>query len=244
MKVIKQFCCVMMLIGLMGCAFALDKGTMKETKPSDTMIMNQPKISMETPSYNKKEMKSDEITTANNKVQLVKEHMRIAADMQENVTIQSTLEATIASLSTQMMKNKKMLTNKAVLITSFVRLDDLKKTSEFGRVLSESLINELSNRGFNVIEFRGQVSVSINEKGEYFITRDISKLKDRIASTYVVVGTYSRQYGKIMLNARVIDNASGQIISSSRSTYLHGLRDDCRIFKDCKPPRAIKIVKE
>jgi TolB-like protein len=120
----------------------------------------------------------------------------------------------------------------------------LKKTSEFGRVLSESLINELSNRGFNVIEFRGQVGVSINEQGEYFITRDTNKLKDTIENTYVVVGTYSRQYKNIMLNARVIDNISGQIISTSRATFAHNLRDDCVIFKDCQPPRSIKIVKE
>ncbi len=71
-----------------------------------------------------------------------------------------------------------MHTTKPVLLTTFVRLDNLKKTSEFGRVLSESMINELSNRGFNVIEFRGQVGVSVNEQGEYFITRDTSKLKN------------------------------------------------------------------
>jgi len=130
------------------------------------------------------------------------------------------------------------------LITSFVRLDNLKKTSEFGRVMSESLINELSNRGFNIVEFRGQVSVSLNNEGEYFITRDVSRLREQIVNTYVVVGTYSRQFGKVMLNARVIDNSNGRIISTSRSTYDHGLRNDCRIFKDCKAPRAIKIVKE
>lgn len=240
LKLVKQSFLALLATGFIGCAFAGEK---------DTVDMSQKKapaakVTMDAPAKKMVPVQPDEITAENNKVQLVKEHMKIAADMQANVMSQETLEATIASLSTQMMKNKKMQTTKAVLITSFVRLDNLKKTSEFGRVLSESLINELSNRGFNVVEFRGQVSVSVNEEGEYFITRDISRLKDTIASTYVVVGTYSRQYGKIMLNARVIDNATGQIISSSRSTYDHGLRNDCRIFKDCKPPRAIKIVKE
>lgn len=178
------------------------------------------------------------------KVQNTKEHLRIAADMSANVTTQESLENTITSLATQMMQNKKMKTTKPVLITSFVRLDNLKKTTEFGRVISESLINELSNRGFNVIEFRGQMSVSVNAQGEYYITRDVEKMKQKIANTYVVVGTYSRQYGKVMLNARVLDNNSGQIISSSRSTYVHNLRNDCVVFKDCKPPRTIKIVKE
>lgn len=178
------------------------------------------------------------------KVQTTKEHLRIAADMSANVTTQDTLENTITSLATQMMQNKKFLTTKAVLITSFVRLDNLKKTTEFGRIISESMINELSNRGFNVMEFRGQMAVSVNEKGEYYITRNVNKMRSQISNTYVVVGTYSRQFGKVMLNARVLDNNNGQIISSARSTYSHGLRNDCVIFKDCRPPRTIKIVKE
>lgn len=179
-----------------------------------------------------------------NKLEAAKQRLDVAADVQKIVTTQDTLEATIASLATQMMQNKKMHTTKPVLITSFVRLDNLKQTSEFGRVLSESLINELSNRGFNVIEFRGQVGVSINEQGEYFITRDVNKLKQNVENTYVVVGTYSRQYKQVMLNARVIDNVSGQIISSSRATYVHDLREDCVVFKDCQPPRSIRIMKE
>ncbi|MFA6789030.1 MAG: FlgO family outer membrane protein [Arcobacteraceae bacterium] len=179
-----------------------------------------------------------------NKLEAARQRLDVAADVQKIVTTQDTLEATIASLATQMMQNKKMHTTKPVLITSFVRLDNLKQTSEFGRVLSESLINELSNRGFNVIEFRGQVGISINEQGEYFITRDVNKLKQNVENTYVVVGTYSRQYKQVMLNARVIDNASGQIISSSRATYAHDLREDCVVFKDCQPPRSIRIMKE
>jgi len=180
----------------------------------------------------------------NNKVQITKQHLKVAIDRQMNITTQSTLESTINSLATQMMRNKKMNTNKPVLITSFVRLDNLKKTSEFGRIVSESLINEMSNRGFNVIEYRGQMAVSINERGEYFITRNPHKLKDEVPNTYVVVGTYSRQYGKVMLNARVMDNITGKIITSARSTYNHNKRNDCLLFKDCRPARTVKIIKE
>lgn len=179
-----------------------------------------------------------------NKVQTTKQHLEVAADMQKNVTTQNTLEATIASLATQMMQNKKMDTNKPVLITSFVKLDEFKKTTEFGRVVSESLINELSNRGFNIIEFRGQMAVSINDEGEYFISRKPHEIKNSIPNTYVVVGTYSRQLGKIMLNARVIDNITGKIITSARSTYAHGVMNDCILFNDCRPARTINIVKE
>ena len=191
------------------------------------------------PSYSDKAVAQE-----NQEVQVTKQHIAIAHDRQENVTTQGTLEATINSLATQMMRNKKMSSTKPVLITSFVRLDNFKKTTEFGRIVSESLINEMSNRGFNIIEYRGQMAVSINERGEYFITRNPYKLKDEVPNTYVVVGTYSRQFGKVMLNARVMDNVTGKIITSARSTYKHNRRNDCIIFKDCKPARTIKIIQE
>lgn len=187
---------------------------------------------------------SDEVVKEYSKVQTAKQHLEVAQDMQNNVTTQKSLEATIASLSTQIMQNRKLDTNKPVLITSFVRLDKLKETSEFGRVIGESMINELSNRGFNVIEYRGQMAVSINDQGEYFISRKPHELKGSVPSTYVVVGTYSRQVGRVILNARVIDNITGKIISSARSTYKHGLANDCIMFGDCAPARTIKIVKE
>jgi len=180
----------------------------------------------------------------NNDLQVTKEYLKLAKETETIVTNQRTLESTIASLATQLMRNVKMDTTKPVLITSFVRLDQFKETSEFGRVISESLINELSNKNFNIVEFRGQMSVSINEQGEYFISRKPHELKNQVPSTYVVVGTYSRQVGKIILNARVIDNVTGKIISSARSTYEHGVANDCILFRDCPPARTINITKE
>ncbi len=179
----------------------------------------------------------------NSDMQVTKEYLKLAAEEQD-ITNQTTLESTITSLATQMMRNKKIDTNKPILITSFVRLDEFKKTTEFGRVVSESLINELSNRGFNITEFRGQMAVSVNDEGEYFISRKPHELKNKIPNTYVVVGTYSRQSGKVMLNARVIDNITGKIITSARATYIHDIVNDCIIFRDCAPARAVNIIKE
>ncbi len=187
---------------------------------------------------------NEEVLKDYQKVKITKQKMAISADERLFITTQKTLDATITSLATQMLRNKKMNTIKPIIITSFVRLDQFKKTSEFGRIISESMINELSNRGFNIIEFRGQMAVSVNDNGEYFITRKIQKLKGKIPNTYVVVGTYSRQFGRIMLNARVIDNITGKIITSARTTYHHGKSNDCLIFKDCRPSRTINIIKE
>lgn len=190
------------------------------------------------------DLETPHLNQINNDLRVTKEYLKLAKETEYSVTNQKTLESSITSLATQIMRNVKMDTNKPVLITSFVRLDQFKETSEFGRVISESLINELSNRGFNIIEFRGQMAVSINDQGEYFISRKPHEIKNKIPSTYVVVGTYSRQIGKIILNARVIDNITGKIISSARSTYNHGVQNDCILFRDCSPARTINIVKE
>ncbi|MDZ7817954.1 MAG: FlgO family outer membrane protein [Aliarcobacter sp.] len=189
-------------------------------------------------------LETPHLNQVNNDLQVTKEYLKLAQDAEMNVSNQRTLESTINSLATQMMRNQKISTVKPILITSFVKLDQFKKTTEFGRVISESLINELSNRGFNVIEFRGQMAVSINEEGEYFISRKPHELKDKIPNTYVVVGTYSRQYKKIILNARVIDNITGKIITSARAVYEHGIASDCILFGDCAPARTVNIVKE
>lgn len=188
--------------------------------------------------------KNKDVQSEYDKVQDMRQGMNIANYKHEKVSIQNSLEATIASLATQMMANKKLDTRKPVVITSFVRLDQFKTTSEFGRVIGESLIDELSNRGFTIIEFRSQMAISINDKGEYFLSRKPEEIKKEVPSTYVVVGTYSRQNGKIILNARVIDNISGKVITSARSTYNHGLAHDCVLFGDCPPMRTIKIIKE
>lgn len=115
--------------------------------------------------------KNKEVQTESDKVNQMKAGMNVANYKQENITVQNSLEATISSLATQMMVNKKLDTSKPLIVTSFVRLDQFKTTSEFGRVVGESMIDELSNRGFNLIEFRGQMAISVNDKGEYFLSR-------------------------------------------------------------------------
>ena len=112
--------------------------------------------------------KNKEVQTESDKVNQMKDGMNVANYKQENITVQNSLETTISSLTTQMMVNKKLDTSKPLIVTSFVRLDQFKTTSEFGRVVGESMIDELSNRGFNLIEFRGQMAISVNDKGEYF----------------------------------------------------------------------------
>lgn len=128
----------------------------------------------------------------------------------------------------------------SLILTSFVDLNQFAKTTTFGRLLSESMFNELHIRDFKVTDFRGQNAVSVNEDGEFHITRDVNKLKDHINATeYIVVGTYVKfENDSVLINARILDSESGAIISTARVVYQP---EDCKLFNLC--PKNEKEVR-
>lgn len=122
--------------------------------------------------------------------------------------------------------SKKHKYNK-IVVTSFVNLDELTKTSKFGRMVSESLINELHYRKFKIIDFRATEAITINEHGEFALTRNIDKLKDEMPEALILVGTYSiLDKDRLVINARIVNNFTSDVISTSRVVYK---------YKDCKP---------
>ena len=141
--------------------------------------------------------------------------------------------------------NKKEKTS--VILTSFVDLDNFEKTTTFGRILGESLFNELHIRNFKIIDFRGQDAVSVNSSGEFHITRDVNKLKDHIEFVkYIVVGTYVKfEHNSILINARILDSESGEVISTARVIYKP---DNCKrfnlCFEDKKKNKPLQIKEE
>ena len=155
-----------------------------------------------------------------------------------------TLNDAIISLANQLSTNNKLIITDTgtITLTSFVDLRRLNKTSQFGRVVGESLFSELFVRGFHITDFRGQDAISVNKNGEFFITRDVSKLSSEVSNTYILVGTYSKIDQNVMINARIVDNKTGKIVTSARAMYAN---DDCSLFGTCNNMRRkIKIIKE
>lgn len=146
-----------------------------------------------------------------------------------NHTINNTLNATITDLAKQ-LKNSTRLTKRdkgSIAVTTFVDLNLLERTTYFGRSLGESMFNELFIRGFNVSDFRGKSAISVNSKGEFYITRNIQNIKSQeISNTYVLVGTYTKIGRNILINVRIIDNHSGNLVASARSIYKN---DYCKL---------------
>ncbi len=169
-----------------------------------------------------------------------------------------TLNLIIKDIATQLKQSQKFTKKDTgtIALTTFVDLNKFATTSNFGRVLSESLFNELFIRGFNVADFRGQGGISVNDNGEFFITRDIQRLKNEVPNTYILIGTYTRIENNILINVRIMDNLTGKVISTARTIYkanycklTNGICDDNVISKksnqksDLKKPLVIKKQK-
>jgi len=158
----------------------------------------------------------------------------------EKEHVYTNLNNTIIAVAEQLFDTKSNKKNPSrVILTSFVDLDNLENTSTFGRLISESMFNELHIRKFLVTDFRGQEAVSVNEDGEFHITRDVEKLKDIVdAVEYILVGTYVKfENQSLLINARILDSISGNVISSARVVYRP---KDCSLFDICMKKKIIK----
>lgn len=156
---------------------------------------------------------------------------------------------TVAQIAEELAKSlkKEEITNKSIAITSFVELHQLNKTTNFGRILSESFFNELHNKGMNVMDFRMQKDLAVNANGEFFLSRDVKKLNESVESDYILIGTYTKIQEGVLINSRILNTVSGKVVASSRVVYGD---TSCEIFEDCKtvvkpepkPVNKIKIV--
>ena len=166
-----------------------------------------------------------------------------AFGIKDNIThenVHSKLNNTIIAIADQLFQTKIDKKNPTrVILTSFVDLNKLEKTSPFGRLITESMFNELHIRKFLVTDFRGREAVTVNEDGEFHITRDVDELKDNVDSVeYILVGTYVKfENQSLLVNARILDSLSGRILSSARVIYRP---KDCALFGICMKKNIIE----
>lgn len=163
------------------------------------------------------------------------------------------LDSVIINIADQLLTHSTNInSNKKIILTTFVDLESFTTTNSLGRIVSESLYNELHSRVYEIIDFRGQDTVSVNADGEFHLTRDVNKLKDEITAVEkVLVGTYSRfEDESILINSRIIDSLSGFVYSTARIIYKPY---DCKEYNICNKEtekmninsyKSVKIVRD
>lgn len=129
-------------------------------------------------------------------------------------------------------------------VNSFVNLNSLYRTSSLGRYLGEQMIGELQAAGIGVIDVRQSNSLMIREPyGEYGLSRDMNELRSSHNSQAMVVGTYTYANGQILLNARVLRNSDGMVISHANTAFALDSLTAKMLKDEAMPPRRGGMVR-
>lgn len=107
-----------------------------------------------------------------------------------------------------------------VAVVAAVPLSDLKRETEFGRIIAEYHLTDLADRGIKVTELRMGSDINIlPQTGEFILSRNIGELATNAPSLdYVVVSTFTNTRKTLILQGRLISLASGLIKTSWRYT--------------------------
>jgi len=107
-----------------------------------------------------------------------------------------------------------------VAVVCAVPLSDLKRETEFGRLMAEYLLTDLADRGLRVTELRlGREITILPQSGEFIMTRNAGELANaEPALEYVVLSTYSNTRKALIVQGRLVALQSGTVKSSWRFT--------------------------
>ncbi len=102
-----------------------------------------------------------------------------------------------------------------IIAASFADIDDLTRSSSFGRVASQQLVSQLTEAGYAVKEMLLRDSVYISaSQGEFLLSREISEISTEHDAQAVLVGTYAVGENNVFVTARLIRTADSVILAS------------------------------
>ncbi|OGR05154.1 MAG: hypothetical protein A2511_06280 [Deltaproteobacteria bacterium RIFOXYD12_FULL_50_9] len=129
-----------------------------------------------------------------------------------------------------------------VAVVAAVPLSDLKRETEFGRVVAEYLLTDFADRGLNVTELRiGKEIQILPQTGEYILTRNVGELANSNPELdYVVVSTFSNTRKTLILQGRLVSLKDWRIIASWRHS-LPLNRDVLSLFQLPEKPFTIPV---
>ena len=114
--------------------------------------------------------------------------------------------------------------NTVALMTTLVPVDDIYKSTSFGRVCAEQLMTEMDKQGIKVIEARKTEDYLIKDhNGEFALSRDLKRIGAQFSADAVLVGTYAKSKDQMLINVRLVDlKDSGVIAAASTMMDLRG----------------------
>lgn len=113
-----------------------------------------------------------------------------------------------------------------VLIATLVDLDDLERSSRWGRLASEHLAARLANRGVRVkeLKLRNQIFMA-QASGALLLSREVTELSLEHDAQAVVVGTYTVGGDTVYVSLKLIRPEGNTVMSAHDYSFALGERN-------------------
>lgn len=100
------------------------------------------------------------------------------------------------------------------VVTTLADIDDLSKSSRFGRVMAEALGAEIFKQGAAVRDVRTTDSIMLEPgQGEFGLSREAEETEGDVSAEAVVAGTYGIGQHSVAVSIRLIDIKTNGILS-------------------------------
>ena len=110
---------------------------------------------------------------------------------------------------------KRMGGSSSILTTNLVSMDNLGRTSPFGRMAMQQIGSRVAQHGFRVIDVHLMEAMIINEKGEFMLSRDVCKiLADKHNAYAVLVGVYTPTGSRLLVSVRALRLSDAAVIAA------------------------------
>lgn len=114
------------------------------------------------------------------------------------------------------IKEEVNINKKKIILTTVSDVNSLDETTPFGRTITEQVSRVFLENGFQIIDVRipGNKIFIEKKNGEFYLTRDISKLFKKINADYIFTGVYSVGHRNVYVNFKLIDPTNRSVVSS------------------------------
>jgi len=102
-----------------------------------------------------------------------------------------------------------------IIAASFANIDNLEKSSSFGRIVSQQFVSTFANNGYTVVEMllRNNVYIARGE-GEFLLSRSIQLLSTEHNAQAVIVGTYAVGGNNVYITSKIIRSSDNIVLAS------------------------------
>ncbi len=144
-------------------------------------------------------------------------------------------------------ENFTVLQDKPLLLTSMVNVNNFSQTSNFGRLYTDTMMNQLEQEGWKIIDFRGKKIITKKMGGEYFLDREALQGVPKDAN--ILVGTYGYYENGLLINLRILSLKENKVLTTSsvllkdKESVALAMQDNCKTLH-CLKHTGIRMVQD